>query len=545
MAGDAPGPVTDDVQAAIIAFMPQLFSPDGVEIPGDGTQLTLFPAGCHTIKYWDDGRMPAAGGPAERFEGGEHTAIGDQVLLYFSPTDSGTPAWQVPLRLANGLELTYGQIVALGGDFYGLPDRPIADGTTADDRIARFTDAFNSLAVKPESHDEALKILQVMQTEIDAAQKAMRDGQEPHVAYDALGDKLSIEWNKITGGSSFPPRLGRYLKLALTNWDHFGVWAVSAYTAGHTAALRQAVTAGRTGRREDLVLAYAMNAFADHYLSDLFSAGHLRTPRRQLYYGVIGPVLGYLGSQLSRYMHDEDCKFGLDVQNTMGDRWRAYGDKRYFDTIDVGNRNRVNFTVQASADEIWEACNNGSAVAPQDFAALSLIPDLATVTDHLNPDNYAALFYAGDNTIYRRNTLSNLNDHSWTKTWVGAATLAQLALYKPNNPAGYLDPPTAAPVLDPSGWQSRTPVPPQWVDGNRVRYAFSWTNDLNQSYIGPWSDWITLQGQYFPTLIVPVDPTGRAAGRNVFRQFEGGLQEQAGSIDDNVSTRFIDNADMP
>ncbi|WP_449220959.1 phospholipase [Tistrella mobilis] len=544
MLGETPGPAMDDSQSAVIVFTPQLFSPGGVEIAGDGTQLTLFPEGGHTVKYWDAGRMPEMRGPTERFEGGEHTAIGDQVILYFSPEDAGTPAWQVPLRLANGLQLTYGQIVALGGDFYGLPDRPIADGITPEDRVARFTDAFNSLAVKPDSHDEALKILQVMQTEIDAAQKAMREGQEPHVAYDALGDKLSIEWNKITGGSTVPPRLGRYLRLALTNWDHFGVWAVAAYTAGHTAALQQAVKAGRTGRREDLVLAYAMNAFADHYLSDLFSAGHLRTPRRQLYYGVIGPVQGYLGSQLSRYMHDEDCKFGLDVQNAVGDRWRAYGDKRYFDTIDVGNRNRVNTTVQASADEIWEACNTGSAVEPQDFAALSLIPDLTTVTDHLNRENYAALFYAGDNTIYRRNTLSNLNDHSWTKNWVGAATLAQLLVYKPNNPAGYLDPPAAAPVLDPDGWQSRTPVPPQWVDGNRVRYAFSWTNDLNQSYIGPWSGWITLQGAYFPTLIVPVDPTGRAAGRNLFRQFEGGLQEQVGSIDDNVSTRFVDNVDM-
>ncbi|MEN2990541.1 hypothetical protein WG926_19670 [Tistrella sp. BH-R2-4] len=544
MPGDTPhAAVAEDMQAAIVAFISQLFAPEGIEIKGDGTQVTLLPQGGHTVKYWDAGRMPSEGGPSEKFEGGEHTAIGDQVVLYFSPTDPGTPAWQMPLHLANGLALTYGQIVALGGDFYGLPDQPISDGVTPDDRIARFTEAFNSLAVKASSHDEALQILRVMQTEIDAAQKAVRDGLEPHTAYDALGDTLSKEWNKITGGGTILHPLGRYLKLALTNWDHFGVWAVSAYTAGHTAALRQAVVAGRTGRREDLVLAYAMNAFADHYLSDLFSAGHLRTPRRQLYYGVVGGR--YLGSQLARYMHDEDCKFGLNVQNATGDRWRAYGDKRYFDTLDVGNRNRVNFTVQASADEIWEACNNGSAVGPQDFAALSLIPDLTAVINHLNPDNYAALFYAGDNTIYCRNTLANLNDHSWTTVWVGATTAAKLALYKPNNPTGYLDPPTTAPVLDPSGWQSRTPVPPQWMDGRRVRYAFSWTNDLNESYIGPWSDWITLQGQYFPTLIVPVDPTGRAAGRNVFRQFEGGLQEQAGSIDDNVSTRFVDNADMP
>ena len=29
------------------------------------------------------------------------------------------------LRLPNGLELSFGQIIALGGDFYGVPDQPI------------------------------------------------------------------------------------------------------------------------------------------------------------------------------------------------------------------------------------------------------------------------------------------------------------------------------------------------------------------------------------------------------------------------------------
>ncbi|MEF2985641.1 phospholipase, partial [Pseudomonas aeruginosa] len=79
----------------------------------------------------------------------------------------------------------------------------------------------------------------------------------------------------------------------------------------------------QTGIDQALELAYAMNSFADHFLTDLFSAGHLRVPRKQLA-AVVTP--GELGSLISRFMHDEDSKFGLKVRNAMGAQWHAYGD---------------------------------------------------------------------------------------------------------------------------------------------------------------------------------------------------------------------------
>ena len=33
-----------------------------------------------------------------------------------------------------------------------------------------------------------------------------------------------------------------------------------------------------------------------------------------------------IGDLLSKYMHDEDNKFGLRVTNVRGDKWIAYGD---------------------------------------------------------------------------------------------------------------------------------------------------------------------------------------------------------------------------
>jgi len=367
--------------------------------------------------------------PQLRFEGGEHTAIGDTTLLRFVKDAPAIPAAQVELHLPNGLALTYGQVVALGGDFYGIPDQPISDGTTPADRIQRFANAFNSLAVLPASNAEAKQILAVMQKEIAAVNQAIRDGKQPHEAYDALGDTLSEEWNKITGGGSFVSALfplGRYLKLAANNADHFAEGALAAYIAGHTAAVQQAVLAKNSGDEKLLEMAYAMNAFADHYLTDLFSAGHLRVPRRQLA-AVVTP--SDLGSLITRFMHDEDSKFGLNVRNGNGDQWRAYGDKRYFDAIDSVNRGHVNQAVQLSADEIFAAYLTGIAPSPGSFAALKQLPDLQAI---LNPTgNFSALFKVEGSKVLRRKDVNNLNDTATVDDWWGWSTYLLLKDYNP------------------------------------------------------------------------------------------------------------------
>ena len=81
---------------------------------------------------------------------------------------------QVELHLPNGLALTYGQVIALGGDFYGIPGQAISDGASAGRRVQRFTAAFNTLAVLPASREEAGKILAVMQKEINAVNQAIK-----------------------------------------------------------------------------------------------------------------------------------------------------------------------------------------------------------------------------------------------------------------------------------------------------------------------------------------------------------------------------------
>lgn len=525
----------------VVADLDQLFSEQGIDLPGPDSHLVLVMHGHHTLKYHRFAvppSQPAKRGPELFFEGGEHTAIGDQTLLRFEAGQPGIRAHESPLPLPNGLTLTYGQVIALGGDFYGLPERPIADGANAAERIERFTQAFDSLARLPAARAEAEQILAVMQEEIAAANQAIKDGRQPHEAYDALGDSLSARWNRITGGGSFASDLfplGRYLKLAASNWDHFGPWALTAYQAGHTAALQQAVKAHASGNERDLQLAYAMNAFADHFLTDLFSAGHLRVPRKALA-DTVTP--SDVGSLISRFMHDEDSKYGLAVRNAEGEQWRAYGDKRYFDTVDVANRRQVGRAVQRSADEVFQAFVDGHVPPIEAYAALRLAPDLRAAEQDLVPGNFAPLYYLDAKTVLRRKQVNDLNDRTRTADWWGWSTYLLLKDYKPNTPTGFIEAPAGSPVI--SGWQRHEPDGLNWQRGNAVRYAFSITDQLNESYIGPWGAYAELTDQFHPSLQVPAD--GKQRGRNLFRQFRGGSPELIASLDGKTTIYTDHNA---
>ncbi|MGY2438839.1 phospholipase [Pseudomonas sp. SDO52101_S400] len=413
----------------VIARFDDLFTPGGIAFSAENPHLLLHIADSHS----DVEPAPALPGkamkgkPSLRFEGAEHTAIGDNTRLRFVENAEPVLAQNVPLHLPNGLALTYGQVLALGGDFYGVVDRPINEGATPADRLQRFSAAFDTLATLPASRAEAPQILAIMQKEIDAVKQAIKDGKPPHEAYDALGDTLSEEWNKITGGGSFVSALfplGRYLKLAANNADHFGEWARQAYIAGHTAALQTAAAAHASQDELQLGRAYAMNAFADHYLTDLFSSGHLRVPRKAMAAAV---TPSDLGSLITRFMHDEDSKFGLKVRNARGEQWRAFGDKRFFEAADTDNRNQVNQAVQDSADEVYAAYSSGNV--PTTFNALQRLPDLTLVMSLTN--NFSPLFRVQGNKVLRRKDVNNLNDTATVNDWWGWSTYLLLKDYHP------------------------------------------------------------------------------------------------------------------
>ena len=373
------------------------------------------------------------------FEGGEHVLIGDNIILKFVDQNN-KKAFEKKLLLPNLLELTYGQIIALGGDFYGIPDYPISDGKTAEERKMRFLKSFQSLAESKEAKKEAEKILEILDIELNKISEAIRYGKNVSEVYEKIGNDLNKKWNVATGGGSFASDLippGRYLNLASKNWDHFGKHAELAYIAGHNLALEKAAEAGKEVDEKEkdrkLCIAYAMNAFADHFLSDLFSAGHVRDPRKYLYENCAFEISANL---CAKAMHDEDSKFGLNAINSNSDSWKMYGDKKLFDKENEENLKKVMEAVQKSADEIYQAfCGQKTNFDSKTYQSLELIPDLNKLDNYLENTlkNFSPLFVWDGKQVLMRDSYNNLNTRKWTSNWNSLTVAAYLnsPLYKP------------------------------------------------------------------------------------------------------------------
>jgi hypothetical protein len=427
------------------------------------------------------------------FATSEHILIGDRAILKFPSSGSQKASAsgntnKTFLKLPNGNSLSFGEIVALAGDLYGLPKAPISDATDTKGAFNSSASALLYSADRVQNQDpgaaqkktpslqyQSEVILAGPMSTVDAAlAAAAAAGKIPSTAFatDAVVG-LDKRWNVITGGgsvaSSWLP-CGRYLNLAQTNWDHFvpagRAWKV--YAAGHAMALdiagdtkwKSGGGGGSSSSVERLTLAYAFEAFSLHFLTDMFSSGHLRTPRK-IFPQECSP--DDVGSYLSRYMHDEDCKYGLNVTNKKGDRWRAYGDKRYRDPVNEASRAVPHARGQPSVDAVWPAppAAEGGKVEPggvegggadssdaSTFGAASCIPTPL-------PDgrgNFYSLFAWDGNMLWRRNDISKLWDssrkkHGGLSGWWSTTTLVELdKFYGP--PSDLPPPPNSTALSD-------------------------------------------------------------------------------------------------
>ena len=227
-----------------------LVKPFGVEEKGEPNVLSAL----HDVEPGQD---------EVDFDSEEHDYIGDQVKL---------PNGLKYLKLPNGVKVTLGQIIALAGDFYGLPEQPIIDSSKVTslfdwDRKRRFTAAYNSLARVPK--DE-------LRLELNEILTTLSKGRQ-------TGTSIKDEkCDQITGGkwlSGLPVKPGRMLKLAETNYDHFLPYAKEAYLTGHQLAMdkaREASASDSTEWEKLLHEAISLDAFACHFLTDSFASGHIR-----------------------------------------------------------------------------------------------------------------------------------------------------------------------------------------------------------------------------------------------------------------------------
>lgn len=192
----------------------------------------------------------------QRFAGPEHEQLGD--------------ATGATIDLGGGIVLTWGEVVAIAGDEYGSVDELRRD-LAAPGGPARLRGRLEHDGVK---------------------------GPIP-AALPAVGDRST----------------SRYVELAMQNVAHFaaGGTAIPTWRSYHENALLLAVMSGMDGKDEEWQQAQLTEAFGQHFLTDSFSAGHVRTPRAAImaWYQsdfaprALGPFLTHARQRVSRALADD------------------------------------------------------------------------------------------------------------------------------------------------------------------------------------------------------------------------------------------------
>jgi hypothetical protein len=256
----------------------------------------------HVVQqHASDGVSPEAGRPAtepttdriQRFESEEHQHLGD-VATGAATYDLGGKN--------DKFELTHGDIVALSGDVF------------APDDLFRLAAIPGDRGAKVGTRDEILWGLQDPRIwEMRAAKSGPYAGKsDPR--FQAGGPYAGYVYSDAVKSAVFE----RYQKLGAANAGHFaapkgrdagGAPAPAADSAGgnyrtlHEVAIRQADQAGRA--KADIGMAMAREAAAQHFLTDSFSAGHLRTP--------ISLIRDYWGAKYPLFWYNLRHKIALDT----------------------------------------------------------------------------------------------------------------------------------------------------------------------------------------------------------------------------------------
>ena len=315
----------------------------------------------------------------------------DNFLNWLQPLlDQARPQF---LKLSNGASMSYGDILACAGDFFLEFDQ--LDGVS----WSRKDDPNKT------THQEIDGILTEYHKKLqDLSYKVGPDARP--------GAHFFNKWFDA----------GRVMNLALRNFPHFGFDALAQWLKYHNDAIALAIQ-GRAyygnaqGYKDDLgvdcdpvlvdagwdtsaddyplvnnlIVALKHNAFGDHFLSDMFSAGHMRVARKQMFDQLkdddgslwVVPLDHADGSQdvdlcsiVSGIGHDEDGKVGLWCQLLFGDLqldglgdlgaltgspgdFMAWGDGHLFDDGNSTTAQLVYYCIALSIRDVLIAASTG------------------------------------------------------------------------------------------------------------------------------------------------------------------------------------------
>lgn len=291
--------------------------------------------------------LPAARRGGKRFNGGEHIWLGDHGAAQGCKLLEAQHGIDVSYEdVFNGIHrrrtpeaLRYGELVALSGDFYETPEELWDERPSPVPWLWEGNDVSDLQAIL------AKEVAWINENRV-------HDQRYPD--YD-----IRLAWNAKL-----------YVELALRNVDHFGWHNIRAYVKYHAIALDLAREA-RGRNDETFRKALHWNAFADHFLTDGFAAGHMRVPRAEIidWAAARGWARERSGA-LSKLIHDQDghvgtlhgaadeatrgATDGLHVRNARGDEWYTRCDGQLFmDGCAVGSP-RVDLPVEAVSRSVLE-----------------------------------------------------------------------------------------------------------------------------------------------------------------------------------------------
>jgi hypothetical protein len=204
---------------------------------------------------------PASRRTLHRFVGWEHQRLGDKgsAQTCTDPDPTKCAALPTVIEVAPGVKLTWGQVVALAGDEFATVEDFVRAATAAGP-VGTGTDAERGRLRAAMLHDLGFR--------------------------PASSGSIGIPAGIYDGGTAAKQaQETTFQDLALHNLDHFPDWGMAqkAWGRHHNWALDEALRAGWSGSAARLQKAYLYEAFGEHFLTDCFSAGHIRTPRTTIY----------------------------------------------------------------------------------------------------------------------------------------------------------------------------------------------------------------------------------------------------------------------
>ena len=406
------------------------------------------------------GPAPEAAPPREparplEFSSPEHAFLGSRVVLQLPGGRSagGDSVVLLRTRSSDGTELalSYAELLYLAGDFYGVPYARVGDGKSFDSAWSERSEAASVafrrdlLSLSYQGHvDDLPRLRELQQGLMQRFQQAREQGRPLPTDRDddcafmlATGAEACIR--SAYDLMHLKDYLGRYFDLASRSQDHFGDNAQSAFLVGQRLALQQALHARG---EEDLLRAYLTAAFAAHFGSDAFAAGHVRTDKQAIdeycstRFGE-APLGGYTAQVLSgvlvKTMHDRENRDGIVLVGRDGRRWTAHGDNYLSLPGGEAEMQPIVRSLQLAADQVFEAygqrgrADEASYVEDRLAALRRTLPDIAATRDAAS-GNPPALFEArGGGVIWNDPERTSLPLNCDTALWRYAPDLTRTA----------------------------------------------------------------------------------------------------------------------